>query len=414
MSNDNNSLCVMPWVGMHVDSMGGLHPCCRSLRDKDSLENNNGEKFNLVNDKITDFSISSSVLKLKKDLIEGNKPSICNNCWYDEKIGKKSFRKSCNEMHSTTYNQILTSNTDTISAIQNLDLQVGNRCNQKCRMCDPYSSSGLAKDQQEINNYSKDDIKFFCSGESFSWPQKDIVWDTLKENSSKIEYIKLWGGEAFLEKKTIDFLEYLIENNLNSGIELLINTNGHAIKEDYLNLFNKFRKTNLLVSIDGKGIVNEYIRFPSNWIKTVEEIDRFTKWSKETPNCNVKMSFNSVFQLLNLFNITELIEFLFDKFFELNYKPEIHVNFLSQPYYLSAQVAPAHIKVKAIEMYKNFLDNNAVLKENDALTQNISSYINFINEKDDSESFRKFLEVNGIYDNQRKQNLRHCIPEIFE
>jgi organic radical activating enzyme len=403
----------MPWVGVHVDSTGGLHPCCRSVRGESSIKNNSGQKFNLVRDKITDFSSSNEMLELKHELLNNAKPKICENCWFDEKIGKQSFRESCNAQHADILQKIANNKMDVSQEIEYLDLQVGNRCNQKCRMCDPYSSSGLARDQKDINNYTQDEITFFTKSEEFTWPQKDIVWKTLIDKSENIKFIKLWGGEAFLEKQTLEFLIDLISRGLSENIELFINTNGHALQTNFLDIFSKFKKTNLMISIDGEGSVNEYIRFPSKWSKSVKEIDHFINWTKQNNIHNVRMSFNCVFQLLNLFNIPDLLEFLFSKFEDLHYKPEVHVNFLSQPFYLSSQVAPQEMKKKATTLYNKLLNDSDLIKDNEALKQNITAYIKFINEEDRSDNYPRFLEVNKTYDKLRKQSLSDCIPEVF-
>ena len=74
---------------------------------------------------------------------------------------------------------------------------------------------------------------------------------------------------------------------------------------DLFNVLTKFKKVYFMISIDGTNDVNEYIRYPSTWIKFLDGVNLLQKHS-------IEVRFNLTVSALNLPDIQN-VQILADK-----------------------------------------------------------------------------------------------------
>jgi sulfatase maturation enzyme AslB (radical SAM superfamily) len=87
--------------------------------------------------------------------------------------------------------------------------------------------------------------------------------DYSKLDVSKLNYLKLLGGEPLMEQDTI--ISLLSRSNL-SQLSVMITTNGTILpNEELLNLLKKCKKVFWIVSIDSFGAMNNFLRKDSDW-----------------------------------------------------------------------------------------------------------------------------------------------------
>ena len=119
MSNkiDMKNFCPLPWTEVYIahDTTG---PCCI-----------NTELYNSTD--VADYLKSEELKTLKKEFLKGSKPDSCSYCWDTEKAGITSVRQS---------------QTTRGSKLQRVSLAITNKCNFKCRMCNPIDSSAWTTD----------------------------------------------------------------------------------------------------------------------------------------------------------------------------------------------------------------------------------------------------------------------------
>jgi len=95
---------------------------------------------------------------VRRDLIEGRQTKGCRTCYTEEKSRLASLRVSTNETwlngymnpDRETYSDLIARARENDYRLPNgpqwIDLDIGNLCNLKCRMCRPGSSSSIASD----------------------------------------------------------------------------------------------------------------------------------------------------------------------------------------------------------------------------------------------------------------------------
>jgi sulfatase maturation enzyme AslB (radical SAM superfamily) len=152
-----------------------------------------------------------------------------------------------------------------------LDLRLGNLCNLKCRMCNPYNSVQIEKewakiDQKTQNNYSKFWNKYGLEfGGCTPWYESENFWKGVEENIPYLKKVYMTGGEPTLIEGNYRFLDRCRETGYAKKIELFFNINFTNLKDRFIEQLNDFHWASVNASLDGYGIVNEYIRAPSRW-----------------------------------------------------------------------------------------------------------------------------------------------------
>ena len=90
---------------------------------------------------------SSRLNLIRKQMLQGTKPKLCNLCWIEEENNIKSKRLDQNSIYSDIFEKALqyTNKNGSIDVkkfpLKYLDLRLGNKCNLACRSCVPDSSN---------------------------------------------------------------------------------------------------------------------------------------------------------------------------------------------------------------------------------------------------------------------------------
>lgn len=414
--NMPETFCVLPWLQLHLTSRGEHLPCCMSSRNEADLSRTNNDDLFHINDSDISEAMSSNNMKLlRNQLLQGKRPESCSACWKNESVGMLSHRQNMNQNFADSIEGILNQPdpTEWSHSMEFLDIQIGNKCNQACRMCDPLSSHKLMDEFFQINNQS--DLTSFAKKERYhrlNWPSKEHGWENLRTKSSQLRMLKYWGGEPLINPKARDYIQYLSDAGYSKNIQFFINTNAHALKPEYLDLMSQFKQSEILVSIDGYRKVNEYIRYPSSWADIDDKFNTFNEW-KKTSKGNVNLYFSITVQAMNILDIPNLVSYLKRTFNDTNVRPLPYFNILYSPHYYSAQILPTHIKKIAannLENLKTPESNNMQIEFN----RGIDSIVKFLFQDDLTQHIPEFKKVTEIYDRNRKQQLADYMPELLD
>jgi len=102
------------------------------------------------------------------------------------------------------------------------------------------------------------------------WYRDDAkVFGDVLGSVDKLERLYITGGEPLINERVSEILEHLVETGAASHIHLELSTNCTAVNTRDIERIKKFRRAELLLSLDAVGSDYEYIRFPARW-STVE------------------------------------------------------------------------------------------------------------------------------------------------
>ena len=289
------TICPMPWINIAIAGDGKMSPCC--------VYQNKEESYNINLHTPVEYYHSKHMDNLRQSLINGDQPEGCGNCWYRESSGNKSTRQHSLSWYGKKF--LCQSTKDTIDHVINLDLDFGNLCNLKCRICNYERSSSIAAEiltkGNKFVNESRNKIKLF--NQNAKWiddPAKLSRLDTIIPN---LENIEIEGGEPFLHDLHGCFLnEKLAASDRISDIRIRYSSNA-TIFPDHT-LWPRFKEIQLNLSIDDIGQRFEYQRDNAVWANTSTILDQYKKLDYK----NLKLSFWITVSVQNIFYLPEIVD----------------------------------------------------------------------------------------------------------
>lgn len=385
-------------MNISVDPDGYTRPCCISSQRL---------PYNLGHNTLAEIVNSPEMIKLRQDMIDGVLVKGCSECYIQEKLGGMSPR----ETHTNGW-QFIPSVKEKVTnlssvvpvTVEYFDLRFGNMCNLQCRSCTPYNSSQLAKELRELN------IPVAVLEDMNTWYETEMFNDNIKSQLDNIKVLYIAGGEPTIIENNFKILEYLIEHDKAKDIILQINTNLTNVKPRFLNILSQFKCAILLVSIDGFGKVQEYLRYPSNW----GQIDSNLHKLLALKSSNIYIKVTPVIQNVNLSNIVDLFEYL-ENFNRVAGKTVITIApiILNNPSHSDIVYLPLEYKQDCWSKIEDWLDT-AIYQSEDLRTA-----MNQVKEKcnitvDYQAQIDEFKRQTDLFDNHRNTFLQDINPELYK
>ena len=285
-----------------------------------------------------------------------------------------------------------------------LQLDVGNLCNLKCRMCCGYSSSRIDQDpvHRQWNGGAPANKKRLPTGKRW-FEDKSFILTELFRHPEEVKQLEFLGGETLLIKEVGDILECLIEAGVAGNIVLMATTNGTVINSPWLALAERFKELALNVSIDGFGPYYEYIRYPGRWSTVIRNIEILKKRSRTRLTAIVTL------QAYNALNIVDLFKY-FDSI-----GLDFYAYPVSTPEYLSPMVLPSSARRLAVERLLLYAEEECLPKNRELVLGLANGLDNAGNrEVFDEKLMRTFMLFTNDLDITRGQSFLETHAELLQ
>ena len=369
--NQSDTFCILPWMHLATNASGKYRVCCNSTPGKNFILKPDGNPYKIYKDNINDVWYSDTYQNIRKQFLNNERPEMCERCFREEDSGIKSARKGWNESWMFEYEKSTTPNIE----VKYIDIRLGNLCNLKCRMCNPYASNQWVKDWELIEQWKDPSEKIRLA--KMDWPNNPATWSNLEPILNTIEMIYLTGGEPTLAIEQYKLFDICIERNIAKNITLKYNSNLTNIPPKMTEYWKHFKEIKMNASIDGIEKINDYIRYPSNWKNIERQLKTFI-------NMDVKLQIHTTVQMHNIMHLPELFDY-FDQ-----YELEPYLNILNHPDYLNVRVLPSEQKEKAKELLQPYKHK-----------EKVEGLITYMMDEDWSHLYDKFLEKTKILDDNR-------------
>lgn len=409
---DNKSFCVLPWMHVAANSSGFFRLCCNSTPGKNLILDNQGKAQRLDQsfDSLQTVYNSDWMNNIRKSMMAGEKISICQRCYSEEDVGVKSAREAWNEKYGKKIHKQLASTQEDGSCVFEpiyLDLRLGNLCNLKCRMCNPYSSKKWLEDWNSIST-----LEALSEGEQarlskMDWMNDDLLITNLLSVLSSVEEIYFTGGEPLLINKHFELLEIIVQRDRASQLTLKYNTNLTYLPDKVIKLWSHFKKVIINVSIDGVGRVNDYIRHPSIWKNIETHLLKLDQLMSDTTN--LTGSIHTTLQLYNMEHLTELLDFNFTL---SGFQKFPYINILNHPQYLNIRNAPERFKKEISLQWRDWQERHYEVLSDNHQFQKLKGTIDYLLTHSMSE-LSMFKRYSMELDVLRKESLSTVCPRLF-
>jgi glutamate-1-semialdehyde 2,1-aminomutase len=244
--------------------------------------------------------------------------------------------------------------------------------------------------------------------ENMTWFHSRQLWDDFSAHCRDLEHLHFAGGEPLIIPEVQKALEICVEQGVAGNIELTFNTNMTKIPARHRELWPQFKSVNLLCSIDARGALNDYIRYPAKWIRLARNLDIIDQQHEEL---NIGRATLSVtVQIYNIFHLHELIDYSCERFSFIRTIPNlVH---LSIPDYFNIQHLPDDLKQLATDRLQTLRERLVLAGETDGLNQ-IDSVLTYVSMGEHSlHLMNEFKRVTSIYDRLRGESLTDLVPEL--
>jgi len=379
-----DTFCVLPWMHLATNASGNLRVCCNSTPGENFILKDDSTPYKIYKDDLQEAWNSNTYCDIRKTMLSNERPAMCIRCFREEDAGLESARQAWNKKwkEDKVYNE-----TPTFD-IKYIDLRLGNLCNLRCRMCNPYASSQWLKEWHLISNkLSKQEHERL---KRLDWPNDKKTWDNLLPLLDTVDEVYLTGGEPTIIKEQYILLNYLIDNNIAHRVKLKYNTNLTNIPEELVVKWQSFKRVQLNCSIDAVGDLDRYIRYPSDWNTIVENFNILHKLK------NIYIEIHCTVQMYNILRLQDLIAWV------LPYEVKIYFNILNHPTWLNIRVLPVHLKKDVEEKLQKYY-----------YLPKVKGIIDYMNAENWSEHLDIFYQKTRILDESRNESLQTIIAELY-
>jgi len=385
---NSKTFCILPWMHLATNASGNLRVCCNSIPGKNNIIRDNGKPYHILDSDVENFWHSPTMTKIRHQLMNNEKPDMCERCFREESVGIRSARESANDRWMFDYE----SSTKPSANIRYMDIRLGNLCNLRCRMCNPYSSNQWVDEWHLIERELVPDEKTRLS--NMAWPDNERVSENLLKFADSIEEIYLTGGEPTLAISQYKLFDKLIELGVAKKISLKYNTNCTNVPKKLLDYWQHFKRIKMNASVDAYGDLNRYIRYPTGW-SLVEK--NLLKFKELEDNGNFELQVHCTVQTYNVLKINELVDWL-----KSQNITNLYFNILNHPSYLNIRAMPQPLKDLARQRLEPYLSINKV-----------KGIIDYMYAEDwNAEQWPKFVQYTKAIDDSRKENVFYVVKEL--
>jgi len=389
MTHPSETFCILPWMHMATNASGNLRVCCNSTPGKNYVTRPNGRPYKISDPDASDYWNSPVLTNIREQFLAGKRPEMCERCFREEDAGIRSARQSWN----SSWYQEQDYSTIAEPHIKYFDIRLGNLCNLKCRMCNPFASNQWIDEWNLVERALP--VEEAERLKKMDWFEGDQTWDNIFKYAEYIEEIYLTGGEPTLAISQYRLFDRLIEAGLARKIRLKYNTNMTNIPQKMVDYWQHFKRIKINASIDAVGDLNRYIRYPTAW-SSVEKNLKIFKQMRDEDRCNLQV--HVTVQVYNVLYLDKLFDYLYD--LDIT---DIYLNILNHPRYLNIRCLPEQLKKQVNDTLCKYKHINKV-----------QGVIDYMYAEDWSEYISELTDYTRKLDQSRKQDCTEAAPEIGE
>lgn len=284
----------MTYHGISINQDGTLDPCCQYTRQ---------ENLPVVGYGNMEYFTNVVRYRMREDAQSSIRHAGCQKCWNEEDAGLTSLRQFADRWYPSESDDFFFINefndTENIP-VYHLELRLGNFCNLKCIMCTEGSSSSvLAEREQHRELYSTIGIYPYNPRINPWWEDQRFL-DFCAQRLHRVKRINFTGGEPFIIPEVLEIL-----NRIDKAVTVSFNTNLTKISGQLIDQLKTFNNVEIVVSLEGIGTINNYVRYPSRWQDIVDNLDLIRN---QLPTASV--SVNHTLQHTSVYALPALTQWL--------------------------------------------------------------------------------------------------------
>jgi radical SAM protein with 4Fe4S-binding SPASM domain len=408
MMDKKDTICAIPWMHLNFEPNGKVVPCCLT-------SHHNYFAGDLNTQSIQEIWNSNNMKSLRKQMINGERPKICDTCWNKEDVTGVSGRFYQNRDFPEVLKKIpditLEDGTCTEMNLKYWDFRFSNLCNLKCRSCGPRYSSAWVPDAKKLGYTDQEKVWNIETVED----QTNV--DFLEDQIDNVRRIYFAGGEPLLMPEHWQILDKLVEKK-RFDVKLSYNTNASTLvygKKNVIDYWKQWELGKLEVwpSIDEIGERAELIRSGTVWSKVEANLLELAKHD------NIILRPGMTIGAWNVRRLPQIITYL-TELGVIRRHPVIHdyinynnffINLLDHPKHYHVSILPDNYRNDTVKELKAFIvDYNK--KYNTDISSIFTQIFHELDQPFNLEAAKKFVQVSGQVDRLRNEDIFKTVPEM--
>lgn len=391
--------CGLAFGSVSMGNQGELRPCCGIV------PNEFNSKSTISEEHILDRINNEQLRKVRRSLIAGAWPGACGNCKNAESIGSDSMRTIWNETIDNAP-MIETINPD---SIKYLELSVGNKCNSKCMTCNP-SCSDFWIEEYQYNTRALNPINLA----TVNITNNSV--DQLLETFKNIESINLLGGEPMFADGHRLLVEKLVSSGMSKNISLSYVSNLTIFDESLVDIWKQFKSVGASLSLDGVGLVNDYLRYPAKFDKVEYNLNRYLDLVEAgefgiTLSCTI-----SIFNFVRYPDLVDHYVSLIEKYDTSRTKMAIFLNYVNNPNYFNSSLLSTEFRTSCLPRLAKIKEKLQSMNAHPSLLTSCDTLYAWANEPTNTDEIivNTALDFISLSDKYRQRHIQDYIPEVWE
>jgi MoaA/NifB/PqqE/SkfB family radical SAM enzyme len=225
------------------------------------------------------------------------------------------------------------------------------------------------------------------------------IFDDVLKSGDALDRLYITGGEPLINDRVAEILEHLIENGAARHIHLELSTNCTHVPDAHIKRLKKFRRVEMLLSLDAVSTAYEYIRYPARW----SVVDANVRKLKKSLICKVP----PVVQIYNVLGLVDLYRYCDEM------DMEVTMNILHMPDRLAIHHLTPRVREVAAERLLEYHDSDC-REFSKPQVLSLARYLQDIKTPPNPEIIREFMLFTNDLDATRGQSFRKAHPEMVE
>ncbi|MBS1618789.1 MAG: twitch domain-containing radical SAM protein [Bacteroidetes bacterium] len=391
---------MSPWIQLHAQTNGKVMPCCMS-----SISGGNEIGDLRQNPDLSAAWNSENMKQLRRNMLNGEKSSICGNCYKYEELDKFSERMQYNKDFRHYYHRVEQTKADGTlpdPTVPIIDIRFSNKCNYKCRICSSEYSTLWYEDEAKLGIAPVERAKEIKAASEIS-----VFWESFKKLMPGVKRLHFAGGEPLFMEEHYDVLEHLISIG-KTDITLTYNTNLSTLRfkrHNVVEYWKKFKQVDVWASLDGMDSQGDYQRKGQKWLQIEENIRAI---QAQCPN--LYFGVNITTSILNIFHIPDFYRHLVSK--KLVDADRVNMYLLFYPGYFAVTNLTPALKEQVTKLYADFEHNYLnSLAGSEKIKSHIAAALNLMNSRQDH-LLLQFTNAIRQVDRIREEDFLGIYPEL--
>jgi hypothetical protein len=318
-SEGNKTFCMAPWTHTYLSPQTERRMCCASREPAQSFRQyidtgNNAKEYKPLT--LEEHWNSEHMRSVRRRMLAGEELSECEVC--DHKLlNTDVYRSYWNKLFANKVNEAFDSTDDTgattMSTIS-FDYRFNNLCNFKCRMCGDMLSSSWEAESRKHNTWNTKEQPWMMSPlreQIKQFQDTQVVKEFMDAIETKrIKEIYWCGGEPLMWDIHWESMKRIIDLGFANHVYVRYNTNLSRTSFKNIQLFDllpHFQDWQICASIDGTGVVGEYIRDGLNYQEWLDNFKKGLAVAKTTREMRLDYTITmpGLLELKNMFNLSQ-------------------------------------------------------------------------------------------------------------